>query len=490
MKSKLIAMGMLCVGLGSQLIAAEDNRPNILFILADDQRNTSLGCAGHPQIKTPNIDALAEKGVRFENAFVTTAICMASRATIFTGLTTTSHGSAGGPSPSIPVQKADVNTSFPLLLRDAGYKTGFYGKQHVSFAAGVNGMDMMFDSYEKLFRNPFLKKMPDGSMRHVDEIVGDKSVDFIKKHNQKSPFFLYMSFNIAHAEDRDRRPGYHFQWPAAEDGLYEDIEPIRPDLDDPKYYDAAPEFLRTSMNRIRYMWRWDTPEKYRINMRAMYRMITGMDRIIGRAITALKETGQYENTIIIYSADNGFYMGDRGFAGKWSHYEQSLRVPLIVFDPRSSSNLQGRVVQQKAVNLDIPSTILDRAGIDIPKKYQGYSLTPILDGEVPADWRTDFYCEHHHNNETIPKYRGVRDERYTYAHYFEEGVELLYDREKDPTQLVDVSGNPEYKSVLNGLREKCEEYVEKYTRAEIVALKEIEKTKSTMKNRNSKKRKK
>lgn len=297
-----------------------------------------------------------------------------------------------------------------------------------------------------------------------------------------------MSFNIAHAEDGDRRPGYHFQWPATEDGLYEDIEPIRPDLDDPKYYDAAPGFLRTSMNRVRYKWRWDTPEKYRINMRAMYRMITGMDRIIGRVITALKETGQYENTIIIYSADNGFYMGDRGFAGKWSHYEQSLRVPLIVFDPRSSSNLQGRVVQQTAVNLDIPCTILDRGGVDIPKRYQGYSLTPILDGEVPADWRTDFYCEHHYNNKAIPKYRGVRDDRYTYANYFEEGVEMLYDREKDPTQLVDLFGNPEYRSVLNDLREKCEKYVEKYTRPEIEALKRDRK--STKVTKNTKKPKK
>jgi len=158
---------------------SSSQRPNIIFILADDQRNHTLGCAGHPTVKTPNIDALADEGVRFENAFVNTSICMASRATIFTGLTTTSHGYCGGPAPCTPVIKEDVETSFPTLLRQAGYRTGFFGKQHVRFHGGTDGMGMMFDEHKRLGRNPYLKKMPDGSKRHVDEIMGDKSVEFL-----------------------------------------------------------------------------------------------------------------------------------------------------------------------------------------------------------------------------------------------------------------------------------------------------------------------
>jgi len=220
-----LCLTALQVGVGD----AAETKPNVVFVLVDDQRNTSLGCAGHPQIKTPVIDNLARQGVRFENAFVQSPICMASRANLFTGLTTTSNGYHANP--SAPVRKDDLNTSFPTQLRKSGYHTAFYGKQHVNWEKGVDGMTEMFNDYQVLHRNPYLKTMPDGSLRHVDEIIGDKSVAFVESQSADKPFFLYMSFNISHAEDSDKRPGFHYQWPAAEDGLFEDIEPIRPNLD-------------------------------------------------------------------------------------------------------------------------------------------------------------------------------------------------------------------------------------------------------------------
>ena len=372
---------------------AADKKPNIVFVLVDDQRNTSLGCAGHPQIQTPVIDSLARRGIRFDNAFVQTPICMASRANLFTGLTTTTNGYHADP--STPVVKGDLETSFPTLLRKSGYRTAFYGKQHVKWEKGVDGMKEMFDDHDVLHRNPYLKKMPDGSLRHVDEIIGDRSVSFVQSQSADKPFLLYMSFNISHAEDNDKRPGFHYQWPAAEDGRFEDIEPNRPTLDDEKYYLATPDILKKTINRERYFWGYDTPEKYRTNMRALYRMLAGMDRIVGRVMTTLKEKGLDENTIVIYSADNGYYMGDRGFQGKWSHYDQSLHVPLIIYDPRMKSELRGRVLNETVVNLDIPATIVDFAKLPVPEKYQGASLTPFVNGETPKDWRTDFYCEHH-----------------------------------------------------------------------------------------------
>lgn len=462
MKKLLSTLTALILGGQLAVLFAADRKPNIVFVLVDDQRNTSLGCAGHPQIKTPVIDSLAARGVRFENAFVQTPICMASRANLFTGLTTTTHGYHGNP--GNPVRMEDLETSFPTLLRRSGYRTGFYGKQHVNWEKRVDGMTAMFDDHEVLHRNPYLKKMPDGTLRHVDEIIGDKSVSFVQAQSVEKPFFLYMSFNISHAEDSDKRPGHHYQWPAAEDGLFEDIEPVRPNLDDPKYFLATPDFLKRTINRTRYFWGYDTPETYRVNLRALYRMLAGMDRIVGRVMTALKEKGFDENTIVIYSADNGYYMGDRGFQGKWSHYDQSIHVPLIVCDPRMKSELRGRVLKETAISLDIPATILDLATVPIPAKYQGASLTPLLAGSHPKNWRTDFYVEHHSNPATIATWFGVRDNRYTYANYYQNGTELLYDRERDPTELTNVAADPAYAPVFAQLQQRSLDYKKQYTR--------------------------
>ena len=138
--------------------------------------------------------------------------------------------------------------------------------------------------------------------------------------------------------------------------MYEDIQPDDPRLSDPKYFDVLPEFMRESMNRDRWYWRWDTPEKYTINMRAYFRMMTGMDRVIGKVVDKLEEKGLADNTVIIFTADNGYYMGDRGFAGKWSHFEQSLRVPMIIYDPRLPEKQRSRVVDPMALNIDLTAT--------------------------------------------------------------------------------------------------------------------------------------
>lgn len=454
-----------------------EDRPNILFILADDQRNDSLGCAGHPFLQTPIIDRLAEQGVRFENMFVTTSICMASRASIFTGLTETGHGFSGNAKfPNNPVMKEDVDTSFPILLRQAGYRTGFYGKQHVKYVEGEKkALDRMFDDYEVIWRGPYFKEQPDGTLRHTGELIGDRSVEYIKKQTADQPFFLYMSFNIAHAEDGDKRPGIgHFPWPKAEDGLYEDIQPSFPKLGDQRYYDVLPEFLKESLNRERWYWRWDTADKYITNIRAYYRMITGMDRILGRVLKQLEKQGLADNTVVIYTADNGFYRGDRGFAGKWSHFEESLRVPLVIYDPRLPKEKRNRVVDSMALNIDLPSTMLELAGIESPNKYQGESLIPFVSNEIPSSWRTDFFCEHHMNYASIPKWWGVRGSRYTYARYYEQDpvYECLYDLEKDPAQYQNLATNPEFSEILERMSARCNEYLDEFTRPEILAFKE------------------
>jgi arylsulfatase A-like enzyme len=157
-------------------------------------------------------------------------------------------------------------------------------------------------------------------------------------------------------------------------------------------------------------------------------------------------------------------MGDRGFQGKWSHYDQSIHIPLIVYDPRLKSELRGRVLEETALNLDIPATILDLAAIPVPPKYQGASLTPLLAGAPPKNWRTDFYVEHHANPAQIATWFGVRDRRYTYANYYQNGAELLYDRERDPTELTNVATDPAYAATLAQLRQRSFDYKTQYTR--------------------------
>ncbi|MDG1729915.1 MAG: sulfatase [Algibacter sp.] len=446
-----------CINKEEKLIA---KKPNIIFILVDDQRNDALGCYGHEIIKSPNIDKLAEEGVRFSNAFVTTSICMASRATILTGMTSRSNGVSNM---QIPLDTLLSKEVYPKLLKKEGYKTGFIGKFGFSIM-GKKEPQNWFDYFKPTKR--YWNEMPDGSNKHETELDGDYAIEFLNQQDKTQPFCLSVSFNAAHAEDSDLRPGFgHYPWIKEVDGMYEDIRIPEPRLNDSTIYNAHPKFMKESLNRIRYFWRWDTPEKYQTNMKAYYRLISGIDYTIGRITKELEKLGLADNTIIVYAADNGYYMGDRGFAGKWSHYEQSLRIPMIIFDPRVTKEKRGKVVDNMVLNLDLPSTFLEYAGVTVPKSYQGISLKQFLEKDTVTNWRTSFFCEHLYPDKIIPKWEGVRNERYKYAVYFEQNppYEYLHDLITDPDELINLANNPEYKSILDELRVECENYVKKYT---------------------------
>lgn len=434
-----------------------EGRPNILFFLIDDQRNDTLGCAGHPIIRTPVIDSLAATGVRFENAFVTTSICAASRASILTGLYERSHGYTFK---KPPLRESHMADSYPAVLRKAGYHTGFIGKYGVQ-TQGEPEADM-FDVFEQLNRKPYFKKMPDGSSRHLSEIAGDRAIDFLKTTPGGKPFCLSVSFNAVHAEDSDHEN--HYPSPKAVEGMYEDVGIPAPRLSDPAIFARHPDFLKNSLNRKRYFWRWDTPEKYQKNMRAYFRMISGVDRVIGRVREELARLGLAENTVIIVMADNGYYMGERGFAGKWTHFEESLRVPLIIYDPRLPREQQGRVEDKMALNIDVPYTLLALAGEKAPGHYQGSNLLPLVRGESAEAWRRDFFCEHLMEYKYLPKWEGVRGERFMYARYFgqEPVYEFLHDLKTDPDQLENLATDAAYLEVLKEQRHRCDELRELY----------------------------
>ncbi len=433
-----------------------ESRPNILLVYADDQRNHTLGCAGHEIVKTPNIDQLAANGVRFENAFVTTSTCWVGRSCLFTGCYERKHLYRVTSGPLNPTL---CKSSFFAVLKQSGYRTGHIGKEHV--AISEESAAKMWDVRRRLGRNPYFKKQEDGTERHETQILGDWGIDFLEQQPVDKPFCLQVSFNATHAEDGDKRPGIgHYPWPKVTDGMYEDQKMPLPHLNDPAIYESQPDFLKTSINRQRYFWRWDTPEKYQTNMRAYFRMLSGIDHVVGRLAQQLKKQGLNDNTIIIYTADNGYYLGDRGFAGKWTHYEQSLRVPLVIYDPRLPQTGQGKVISNIALNSDLASTIINLAGLPSPKSHTGLSLLPLINGERIDSWRNEFLCEFLAVPRTIPRWEGVRGTDWVYARYFVNGTdqppfEFLHHIKNDPDQLVNLATSQKHKQALLKMRSRC-----------------------------------
>lgn len=444
---RVVVATVLLVLLVSRSFGVE--RPNFIFFLSDDHRADVLGCAGHAIVKTPNIDRLASRGVRYSNAFVTTSICAASRATIFTGLFEQTHEYTFGKPPIADKYVAD---SYPVQLKSAGYRTGFVGKFGVKVEGERAAIDTMFDSFVSIGRN---LELADGSSRHFTDAVGDKAIEFISDNSPDQPFCLSVSFHAAHAEDGDKLN--HFPYPPTEKELYKGIRMPRPKLDGGEFFGAQPVFLRESLNRDRFFWRWDSKEKYDKNLRNYFRMLSGLDRNIGRVIAGLEERGLADDTVIIFMGDNGYYMGERGFAGKWSHYDESLRVPLLLHDPRQK-NQAGRVLTDFALNLDIAPTLLQLANVTIPKRYQGKSLIQ------PDEPRKGFFCEHRMDHQRIPKWQGYRGQRYVYANYYEQesDEELLHDLESDPGQIKNVIRDPQYAGVLTRMRKTTRELSRQY----------------------------
>jgi choline-sulfatase len=443
-------------------LARADERPNILFLFADDQRYDTLGCAGHSIVQTPTLDRLAARGVRFPNAFVTTPVCWVSRAVVLTGMWARSHARPD----AIPlVTLSALKTTYPVELRAAGYRTGFFGKWHTRASPGFDPK-AQFDEFESIQRNPYFKVLPDGTRRHETDLICDRGIAFLRRQPEGRPFCLNLWFNAAHAEDNDRVPGTgHHPWPQSADGLYEDVTIPPPRLSDPSIFAGQPQFLKDSINRERFFWGYDTPEKFQTNVRAYYRMITGIDRAVARVLDALEQAGLARNTIVVYSGDNGYYLGDRGFQGKWSHYEESLRVPLIIYDPRQADRpgggpAVGRVIPAMALNVDLPSTFLDWAGVKAPANYQGRSLVPLVEGKTPADWRRSFFCEHIDLDPYLT-WEGIRGERYVYARYFDQqpAFEFLHDLQVDPDELRNFAADPGYAAVLREMRDRCDDEV-------------------------------
>lgn len=392
------------------------------------------------------MDALAAGGVRFANAFVTTPICAASRASIFTGLYERTHGYTFT---RPPVASEAIAASYPALLRRAGYSTGFVGKFGIAVADGCE--ESMFDFYEPS-RYPYMKKV-NGEERHLTDINIDRAIDFLRSRHKNRPFCLSVSFNAPHAEDSNPE---QYVWPRSCDSLYNDTLFPAPPASDRSFFDALPGFLRESMNRERWHWRFDTPEKRGKMVRGYYRMISGIDMALGRLRREVRRLGMEQDTVFVLIGDNGYFLGERGYAGKWSMHDLSIRVPLIVCDPRSPASARGTVRDEMVLNVDIAPTLLDLAGLAAPGTMQGRSLLPLL-GRPATNWRSEILCEHLWDHPKIPRTEGLRTKRWKYIRYLDHpGFEELYDVARDPGEELNLSKEAASAERLAALRERCD----------------------------------
>jgi len=424
---------------------ADGGRPNILFVLTDDQRFDTMGCAGNRIIRTPNVDALAREGVRFEKAFVTTPICAASRASLLTGTFERTHTYTFT---KPPLARAFTDISYPVLLREAGYRTGFVGKFGVAVEKGVE--EEMFD-FAKFTSLPHVQTIS-GVERHMTEVEGEYAVEFLRGVKAGQPFCLAWCPWAPHADDGD--PKQYF-WPPAVDGLYKDLDIPVPEMAAPAYYEAQPDFLKNTMSRTRWAWRFDTPEKYQTMVKGYYRMISGIDLVLGRIRAELERLDLARNTIIIYTSDNGYFLGERGYADKWLMYDLSINVPLVIFDPRAPREERGLVRRELTLNIDLPATLLDLAGVRAPDASQGRSLRPLMGRTKPA-WRREIFCEELWGHPEIPQSECVRTDRWKYIQYpkHPDYVEL-FDLENDPREKHNLAGEARYGATLEDLRTRC-----------------------------------
>jgi arylsulfatase len=421
---------------------ALDAKPmNILILYGDDWRHDTLGVAGNPVVKTPRIDRLAAESVRFTRNYVTTSICGVSRASLYSGQWMSRHGAD-----KFVMWDTPWELSYPALLRANGYHTGHVGKWH-------NRPDPVgkFD-FGRFYNGKHWYPTPDGGKIHSTTRNENDAMDFLRDRPKDKPFYLNIAFFTPHAED-----GHKEQYlPQPETmALYQDVAiPVPPNATEESWKRLPPFFNSNNEGRHRWTWRFDTPEKYQSMMKNYYRLITGIDTTCGRILDELAKQGALDNTLVIFTADNGYFHGEHGLADKWYPHEESIRVPLIIRDPRAPKEKMGTTDDAMTLNVDLAPTILTAAGIPVPAVMQGSDLAPLyVSGKKPA-WRSEYFYEHPVINKAdfIPASEALvrTDWKYMFwpAHQFEQ----LFDLTNDPHEENDLARDPAQATRLAEMR--------------------------------------
>lgn len=419
---------------------------NIVILYADDWRHDVLGAAGHPVIKTPHLDRLAGQGVRFTRACVTTSICGVSRASLYSGQWMSRHGAN-----KFVMWDTPWELSYPALLREHGYHTGHVGKWH-------NRPDPKgkFD-FGRFYHGPHWYDDGKGGKIHTTVRNENDAMEFLRTRPQDKPFYLNVAFFTPHAEDP--HPDQFLPQPESM-SLYEDVTIPIPPTATQEAWEKLPDFFNEkNEGRNRWTWRFDTPEKYQRMMKNYYRLITEIDTACGRLIAELEKQGALENTLVIFTTDNGFYHGEHGLADKWYPHEESIRVPLIIRDPRMPKEKHATTNDEFALNVDLAPTMLAAAGIPVPDVMQGEDLAPLYLANEAPEWRSEFFYEHPTFNriDFIPASQALVRKDWKYFYWPEHDVEQLFHIEVDPHEQNDLIADPAHAERLAEMRGRFKE---------------------------------
>ena len=446
----------LLIASSAVLPAAPGTPPNIIFIFSDDHAEHAISAYGSKVNATPNIDRLATTGARFTHSFVTNSICTPSRATLLTGQYSHLNG--------VPVFNTFDGTRDNVAkhLQTGGYHTGIVGKWHLG--SDPTGFDRWIvlpaqgDYLNPSFLVPGHKLTIEG---HCTDITTDLGIEFLKTRPKDKPFFLMLHQKAPHRNwQPDERNKALFRdkvipepatlWddyasrPAA---LPENRQTVAMDLTRRDLKLPPPAGLKRPE---REKWLGEKPMevvvngkvltgkelvrwKYQRYMQDYLACVQGVDDGVGKVLDYLDQNGLAANTIVIYSADNGWYLGDLGLYDKRFMYEPGLRVPLLASGPGIKA---GATPAQFVANIDLAPTFLDLAGLPVPASMQGRSLVPLLRGETPADWRTSVYYRYYHDpgDHNTAAHLGVRTATHKLIHYWKKDAYELFDLAKDPTE--------------------------------------------------------
>lgn len=442
---RIILSILMAMSYGVAHSAEPTARPNIVILYADDWRHDTLGVAGNPIVKTPTLDKLASDGVRFTRNCVTTSICGVSRATLMTGQWMSRHGCKAFTKFDTPFAE-----TYPGLLRKAGYHVGHVGKWH-------NGpFPAMEYDYSKSYMGKHWYDV-NGRKVHVTKRNEEDSLEFLAKRPKDKPFCLTVAFFATHAEDGNKEQ--YLPQPDSMN-LYKDVTiPVPKNATEESWKRLPPFFNDTNEGRRRWGWRFDTPEKYQSMMKNYYRLATEVDSVCQTVLAELNQQGLADNTLVIFTTDNGYFHGEHGLADKWYPHQESIRVPLIIRDPRQPKSKHGTTNDQFTLNVDLAPTILAAAGVPAPKTMQGRDMAPLYLAETPPEWRSEFFYEHGPigKNGMIPPSEALVRKDWKYMYWPDAKYEQLFDLTTDPNEETDLARNPKHEKKLNEMRTRFAE---------------------------------
>jgi len=463
---KSVAMGAASLAMPRGILAGElfKSKPNIIFIMTDDHASHALSCYGSKINKTPNLDRIAEEGMRFNNCFCTNSICAPSRAVILTGKYSHLNGVIDN-----RMKFDGSQETFPKLLQKAGYQTAMIGKWHLkSDPTGCDYWNVL--PGQGAYHNPVMIEMGQRKKYtgYVSDIITDHCLKWLKAHKGGKPFCLMYQHKAPH---RRWEPAKRYA------KLYEDLDIPLPETFNDDYKTRSAAAAAATMTIERHLTRsdlkMDPPKglagqalkkwKYQRYIKDYLRCVASVDDNVGRLLDYLDTAGLTENTVVIYTSDQGFFLGDHSWFDKRFMYEESLRMPLLVRYPKE---IKARSVNNDIVlNLDFAPTFLSFAGVAKPAEMQGRSTLPLLHGNTPKDWRTSMYYHYYEypGAHMVKRHYGVRTKRYKLIHFYRDiDAWELYDLQKDPSELKNVYGNPEYAPIVKQLKAELARLREQY----------------------------